>query len=57
MKKYRDYMRKGAHFMTAVVLISVTLAVGRNGLAETRNADCSAETTEKALLCEKIVLG
>ncbi len=31
--------------------------VGRNGLAEAQNADCSAETTEKALLYEKIVLG
>ena len=57
MKKYRDYMRKGAHFMTAVVLISVTLAVGRAGLAGSQNTDYIAETTEKALLCEKIVLG
>ena len=57
MKKYRDYMRKGAHFMTAVVLISVTLAVGRAGLAGSQNTEYIAETTEKALLYDDIVLG
>ena len=57
MMKYRYYLRKSIHAALAATLIFVTLFVGRNGLAETRNADCPAETTEKALLCEKIVLG
>ena len=57
MMKYRYYLKKFIHAALAATLIFVTLFVGRNGLAEARNADCSAETTEKALLCEKIVLG
>lgn len=57
MMKCRYYLRKSIHAALAAALIFVTLFVGQNGLAEARNADCSAETTEKALLCEKIVLG
>ena len=57
MMKCRYYLKKFIHATLAAALIFVTLFVGRNGLAEARNADCSAETTEKALLYEKIVLG
>ncbi|HIV41469.1 MAG TPA: hypothetical protein H9904_05700 [Candidatus Mediterraneibacter guildfordensis] len=57
MMKCRYYLKKFIHAALAATLIFVTLFVGRNGLAEAQNADCSAETTEKALLYEKIVLG
>lgn len=57
MMKYRYYLRRSVQAVLAAMLIFVTLFVGRNGLEEAQNADCSAETTEKALLCEKIVLG
>ena len=41
MMKCRYYLRKSIHAALAAALIFVTLFVGRNGLAEARNADCS----------------
>lgn len=57
MKKYRYYLRKSIQMVTAAALIFVTLAVGRTGLAEMQNKEYAAETSEKALLYDEIVLG